>query len=130
LADRLPDTDGPDKRGWRIRAREKKEEAFAGKRSKKRQSRRCIFKPAVLMQFHSAADRSGRLTTKKRIRIEGTKPKQKFWVIEEPDGYRLKRVAKLPPRKMTKEEVLQAIDRSKLKFKQSWEEMRLETREP
>lgn len=71
----------------------------------------------------------GTIDRENRIRIYGATPKQKFWVIEEPDGYRLKRVSE-PETRLSKAEVVRRIAASKLRFGRDWEEMYKDTREP
>ena len=66
-----------------------------------------------------------------RATIPGAVPKQKFWIIDDDMGYRLHRIP-VPAKstKMTREEVINAIQSCKLKFPRDWDEMRAETREP
>ena len=65
-----------------------------------------------------------------RWRNQG-REKERFWVIKEPDGFRLKRLRKPGEAgRMTKEEVVQAIRASKLTFTRDWRELRQDTREP
>jgi len=71
----------------------------------------------------------GTIDKELRIRLSGAVPKEKFWVIEEPDGFRLKRVEQ-PGQKLSKAEVLRRLKASSLTFKRTWEEMRQDTREP
>ena len=71
----------------------------------------------------------GTIDQESRIRIAGTCPKERFWVIEQPDGYRLKRVDE-PKKRMSRQEVLKALKQSKLVFTRDWEQIRRDTREP
>ena len=70
----------------------------------------------------------GTIDQESRIRLVGTHPKERFWVIEQTDGYRLKRVAE-PKKRMSKQDVLKALRTSKLRFTRDWEEIRQDTRE-
>jgi hypothetical protein len=71
----------------------------------------------------------GTIDQASRIRLAGATPKEKFWVIEEPDGYRLKRIAD-PGRRLSKAEVVRRIKASSLTFTRDWDEIRKDTREP
>jgi len=71
----------------------------------------------------------GTIDQESRIRLAGASPKDKFWVIEEPDGYRLRRI--VPPEgRLSKAEVIRRIRASKLTFTRDWDEIRKDTREP
>ena len=71
----------------------------------------------------------GTIDQESRIRRAGAVPKERFWVIQEPGGYRLKRVVP-PKRRLSKAEVIRRINASKLVFKRDWVEIRRDTREP
>ncbi len=70
----------------------------------------------------------GTVDQESRIRINGAKPSEKFWVIEEKYGYRLERVPE-PENRLSKEEVIRKIKASSLRFS-GWEKLREDTREP
>ncbi|MBM3839623.1 MAG: hypothetical protein FJ398_16965 [Verrucomicrobia bacterium] len=66
-----------------------------------------------------------------RATIPGSVPHERFWIIEEENGYRLQRLPK-PDKttKLSREDVIRALHSSKLTFPRDWEEMRADTREP
>ena len=66
-----------------------------------------------------------------RAQLPGAVPKEKFSIIQDSFGYRLRRIP--PPdngRRMGREDALKAIRSSKLTFSRDWEEIRRERREP
>jgi len=71
----------------------------------------------------------GTTDQEKRIRLAGATPKEKFWIIEEPGGYCLKRIVE-PACRLSRTEVIRRINRSKLVFTRDWDEIRKDTREP
>jgi hypothetical protein len=66
----------------------------------------------------------------RRVRLGGEAPTTKFWLIPEPDGYRLRRIPKpQEERRPTYKEALQMIRANRFQLTASWENIRKATRE-
>lgn len=66
-----------------------------------------------------------------RAHIPGAPPNQKYWIIENDLGFNLLRIPEAESgSRMSREEVIRAIQNCQLTFPRDWEEIREDTREP
>ena len=66
----------------------------------------------------------------RRVRLGEEKPSTKFWVLPEPNGYRLERITVPETGSVcSKAQILEALDKMDLELTATWEEMRKATRE-
>ena len=65
-----------------------------------------------------------------RIRFGAERPQTKFWVFQEPDGYRLQRIPEpQPERKPSRKEIFAALDELSDGSMATWDQIRKEVRE-
>jgi hypothetical protein len=67
---------------------------------------------------------------KRRIRLAGSAPNAKFWLVQDGLGYRLFPIAETPTKKrLSKREALRVIDQQRVVLSGGWDEIRKTARE-
>jgi hypothetical protein len=67
---------------------------------------------------------------KRRVRLAGSAPNSKFWLVQDGLGYRLFPIAQPQPKKrLSKKEALKLIDQHPVVLTAGWDEIRKTTRE-